>query len=255
MSKQKPIILTTSFADEDYDRRDFECISVKRPYVECLHASGAIPLIVPFQNETENLKTLARMADGLLLPGGDDVHPERYGEKGIHESSGPFSHERDEMEIELAKLFISCGKPVFGICRGAQILNVALGGTLYQDIGSELETSIRHEYNESVSKLERYTQDVHDVRLLGNTVLASFFECGKITTNSLHHQAVKDVAPLLCVSAIGEDGVIEAIESKDMNSRWILGVQWHPETITEKHPEQAVLFQKFIMAASKAQVQ
>jgi putative glutamine amidotransferase len=251
MMKRKPIILTTSFADEDYEKKDFECLSVKRPYIECLHSSGAIPLIVPLQSEEENLYALAEITDGLLLPGGDDVHPRHYGAENIHKNSGPFSRERDEMEITLAKIFIACGKPVFGICRGAQVLNVALGGTLYQDIGAEFGTSIRHEYNTSVSKLDRYTQDVHEVYLLEDTALASFFGSENITTNSLHHQAVKQVAETLRPSAIAEDGIIEAIESKDMNVSWILGVQWHPETITKEHPEQAVLFRKFTEIAAE----
>jgi putative glutamine amidotransferase len=249
--KRKPIILTTSFADEDYERKDFEVICVKRPYIECLHAAGAIPLVAPFQSEKDDLRELAEMADGLLLPGGEDVHPEHYGSEDIHENSGPFSHERDEMEIVLARFFIELGKPVFGICRGSQILNVALGGTLYQDIGSELNTSIRHEYDTSISKRERYTEDVHEVHFLDNTALASFFGCEKITTNSLHHQSVKEIAPALCVSALGEDGVIEGIESRDMRVNWILGVQWHPETITKEHPEQTVLFKKFVEAAAR----
>lgn len=249
MTKRKPIILTTSFAGEDYEKKGFERLSVKRSYIECLHASGAIPLIAPFQSEEENLRVLAEMADGLLLPGGDDVHPRHYGAGDIHENSGPFSLERDEMEIALAQFFIALKKPVFGICRGAQVLNVALGGTLYQDIGSELETSIRHEHDISLSKLLRYTEDIHEVYLLEDTALASFFGREKITTNSLHHQAVKQVAETLRPSAIAEDGVIEGIESKDMNENWILGVQWHPETITKEHPEQKVLFEKFIGAA------
>lgn len=247
--KRKPIILTTSFADDDYEKGDFPYLSVKRPYIECLHAAGAVPLIVPFQNEKENLRVLAEMADGLLLPGGEDVHPRRYGREDIHENSGPFSHERDEMEIALAEFFIACGKPIFGICRGAQIVNVALGGTLYQDIQSECGTSLRHEYDESVSKLERYVKDVHEVFLLKDTTLADFFGREKIMTNSLHHQAIRRAAEILRVNAIAEDGIVEGIESKDMKAHWVLGVQWHPETIMKEHPEQSVLFEKFTQAA------
>lgn len=248
--QRKPIILTTSFADEDYERKDFDSICVKRPYIERIHDAAAIPLIVPFQSEKENLRHLAEVADGLLLPGGDDVHPKHYGAEAIHENSGPFSHERDDMEIALAEFFIACGKPVFGICRGAQVLNITLGGTLYQDIGSELSTFVRHEYDMSVSKIERYTQDTHEVYFVKDTLLESFFGCEKIITNSLHHQAVKEVAPSLRVSALGEDGVIEAVESKNMQENWILGVQWHPETMIKAHLEQTVLFEKFVEAAA-----
>ncbi len=249
--KRKPIILTTSFSDKDHERKDFEFLCVKRAYTECIRASGAIPLVVPFQAEEENLRTLAEMADGLLLSGGEDVHPRHYGAENIHENSGPFCTERDDMEIALAKFFTACGKPVFGICRGMQVLNVALGGTLYQDIGSELNTSIRHEPDSSASKLERYAEDIHEVYLLEDTALAAFFGREKITVNSLHHQAVKEVAKTLRASAIAEDGIIEGIESKDMSVNWILGVQWHPETITKEHPEQKILFEKFAEAAAR----
>lgn len=254
MMKHKPIILTTSFTDDDFEKEDFGYLSVKRPYIECILASGAIPLIIPFQNEKENLLQIAEMADGLLLPGGEDIHPRHYGAEDVHKNSGPFSRERDEMEIVLAEFFIAAGKPIFGICRGAQILNVALGGTLYQDIESECNTSIRHEYDESVPKLERYTKDVHEVHLLEDTALGSFFTSEKIITNSLHHQAVRRVAETLRVNAIAEDGIIEGIESKDMNVNWILGVQWHPETILKQHPEQAVLFERFVEATETARI-
>jgi putative glutamine amidotransferase len=252
MVKRKPIILTTSFANNNDAVEDFEYLSVKRPYIECLHASGAIPLIVPFQPEQENLRVLAEMTDGLLLPGGDDVHPRHYGTKDVHESCGPFSLERDDMEIALAKFFITRGKPVFGICRGTQVINIALGGTLYQDIKSELNTFIRHEHDSSLCKLKRYTEDIHEVYLFEDTALVSFFGRERIITNSLHHQAVKAVAENLRISAIAKDGVVEGIESKDMRANWILGVQWHPETIMKEHPEQAVLFEKFVEAAETA---
>lgn len=250
--KRKPVILTTSFADDDYEKGDFEYLSVKRPYIECLYAAGAIPLVVPFQNEKENLRILAEMADGLLLPGGEDVYPGQYGAGDIHENSGPFSHERDNMEIALVEFFFACGKPIFGICRGAQIVNVALGGTLYQDIKSECGASIRHEYDESVSKLERYAKDAHEVYFLADTFIESFFGRDRIMVNSLHHQAIRRVAETLCVNALAEDGIIEGIESKDMSVQWILGVQWHPEAIMEKHPEQKILFEKFAQAAEAA---
>ncbi|MBI2120087.1 MAG: gamma-glutamyl-gamma-aminobutyrate hydrolase family protein [Parcubacteria group bacterium] len=247
-TKRNPVILITSFLKDMPHEGDVEHLCVKHPYVENLQSCGATVLIVPLGTKAGDLEYLTEMADGLLIPGGKDIHPMHYGAEDIHEKSGPFAHYRDEMEIALGKFFVARGKPVFGICRGAQILNVALGGTLYQDISSETGTVIHHD-RPHLSKIERYEQDIHEVNFLPNTALQSFFGCEKIITNSVHHQAVKNAAPGLCVSAISEDGIVEGIESADMGEKWILGIQWHPEVNVRTHPEQAVLFEKFVEAA------
>lgn len=246
--QEKPIILVTSFGLPMFEKGDMDYLCVKHPYIENVQACGAIPLVVPLRTEEQDLVRLSNIADGLLIPGGEDIHPIHYSKEDIHEKSGPFSYDRDTLELTLAKLFIQAGKPVFGICRGSQIINVALGGTLHQDIPSETVTEIFHD-QPHLSKFERYTRNIHTVHFLPETVLESFFGCENITINSAHHQAVKEVAPDLRVGALGEDGIIEAIESKDMETKWILGVQWHPEMITKTHPEQTVLFQVFVDAA------
>ncbi|MFA5831440.1 MAG: gamma-glutamyl-gamma-aminobutyrate hydrolase family protein [Candidatus Paceibacterota bacterium] len=250
--KQKPIILVTSLHKFSEKGEGLLPMAVDPAYLNALYSCGAIPLIVPHGLKENELMKLADMAQGLLIPGGDDIHPKRYRVSEIHEKSAGISEERDELEITFAGIFIEKKKPIFGICRGEQIINVAMGGTLYQDIPSEMQTDIHHEYDNQTPKPDRYAAETHDVVFLEKTALASFFPVKKISVNSLHHQAVKDIAPGLRIAAVAPDGVIEAIESEDMLSRWILGVQWHPERTLEKCPENKIIFKKFIERAQKA---
>ncbi|MCX6735533.1 MAG: gamma-glutamyl-gamma-aminobutyrate hydrolase family protein [Candidatus Parcubacteria bacterium] len=247
--EQKPIILITSLRIPSPKGGSFSTVSVDASYLDVLKACRAVPLVVPLGLSRDELELLADKTQGLFIPGGVDINPKRYDAVAIHESVSDISEERDELEIMLAQIFIEKRKPIFGVCRGSQIINVAMGGTLYQDIQSEIQTDIHHEYNKEISLAEYFPKEIHEVIIAENTALASFLPLSKITVNSLHHQAVKDIAPGLLVCARAEDGVAEAIESEDMVSRWILGVQWHPEMLIVQHPENKILFEKFIEAA------
>lgn len=264
----KPIILVTSLREFSPKGNSFSSVAADSYYINALLLSGAVPLIVPLGLKKSELEKLAELAQGLLIPGGIDIHPKRYGVSEIHKRSGGlafektdtpagdeersgFSDERDELEISLAKIFIEKKKPVFGICRGAQIINVATGGTLCQDIQSEMPSALHHEYDGETSLDGYFSKDIHGIVFSENTLLASVFTDPKNTINSLHHQAIKKVGSGLRIAALATDGVAEAIESEDMASQWILGVQWHPETIMEKHPENKLLFKKFIEATKK----
>jgi putative glutamine amidotransferase len=249
--EQKPIILVTSLREPSSKGGDLSVFAVCAPYLNALCAHGAIPLGVPLCLQKNEFEQLSDMAQGLFIPGGDDLHPKHYGATEIHEKTGECSEERDELELSLIRVFIEKKKPIFGVCRGAQVINVAMGGTLYQDIESEVETDISHKRDENISMSEYFLKEVHDVIFVKNTSLSSFFPIKKIMVNSLHHQAIKDVAPGLRVNAYAADQVIEAVESEDMSAQWILGVQWHPEMLIEKHPENKILFEKFIEAARK----
>jgi putative glutamine amidotransferase len=249
--KQKPIILITSLYKGSGKGEGSSSMSADPAYLNALCSCGAIPLIVPHGLKKNDLVRLAGMAQGLFIPGGDDIHPKHYHSLEIHEKTAGISEERDDMEITLAGIFIEKKKPIFGVCRGEQIINVAMGGTLYQDIPSEIQTDIHHEYDNQTPKSDRYAAEIHDVVFLEKTALASFFSVKKISVNSLHHQAVKNIASGLRIGAIAPDGVIEAIESEDMHSRWILGIQWHPERMMEKRLENKILFEKFIERAQK----
>lgn len=264
--EQKPIILITSLRESSPKGSSFSSVAADSTYLNVLFANGAIPLVVPLGLQKDDLLQIADKAQGFLIPGGIDIYPKRYGVAEIHKKSGGlsfektdtlsnkenssgFSNERDELEISLAHIFIEKKKPILGICRGSQIINVAMGGTLYQDIQSETHTAFHHEYDGKTPLEEYFTRDAHDVIFSENTLLTSIFPEQKGVINSLHHQAIKDVGSGLHVAARSTDGIIEAIESEDMTSQWILGVQWHPEMIIEKHPENKLLFEKFIEAA------
>ncbi|MCX6738959.1 MAG: gamma-glutamyl-gamma-aminobutyrate hydrolase family protein [Candidatus Parcubacteria bacterium] len=247
--KQKPIILIPSLRVPSLKGDSFSSVAVDASYLDILHSCGAITLIVPLGLSKDELTLLADTAQGLFIPGGVDINPKLYSTDEIHESSVDFSDERDELEITLAQIFIEKRKPIFGVCRGAQIINVSMCGTLHQDIQSEIQTAIHHEYDKQISLAEYFPKEIHEVIIAEKTALSSFLSLSKITVNSLHHQAIKDVAVGLRVSARAEDGVVEAVESEEMTAQWILGVQWHPEMLIEKHPENKILFEKFIAVA------
>jgi putative glutamine amidotransferase len=184
-------------------------------------------LATPHQPATK-VKHYVDVLDGLLLQGGEDMSPQSYGEQPINPRwSG--DEVRDRYEIELFHEFVTQGKPVFGICRGHQLINVALGGTLYQDIGTQCPDKLEHRNS------EKYEHHFHEVRILPQTWLARIYP--DVTTpkriNSIHHQAVKTLGEGLVVEALGEpDGMVEAM-------RWeghcfVVGVQWHPEFMDPK---------------------
>jgi putative glutamine amidotransferase len=186
---------------------------------------------------------VVRDVDGVLLPGGGDVRPFHYGE-AAHATFGPAEDGRDDYELELARRAIEADVPVFAICRGVQVLNVARGGTLVQDIPDELHDSLNHMLREPSYAI------AHDIWIADGSVLERIMrerlEADICPVNSRHHQAVKDVGAGLVVSATAPDGVIEAVE--DPTKRFCLGVQWHPENFY-RTGEFRALFEAFVAAA------
>jgi len=166
--------------------------------------------------------------DGLLLSGGEDVDPDLYGQQP-HERLSTVNRQRDETEISLVRAARESRKPVLAICRGPQLLNVALGGTLIQDIAACVPGALDHD-----SEGDHDVRDVraHDVTLEPGSRIADAVGATRIKVNTLHHQSVLDPAPGLIVTARADDGIIEAIESES-DDWWALGVQWHPEEMTE----------------------
>ena len=182
---------------------------------------GALPVMVPNRVTPALRREFARACDGLMLSGGADVAPESYGEKPIGKR-WPGDRRRDIAELGLIAEFRKAGKPILGLCRGVQILNVAYGGTLYQDLPTQFPTKIVHR-NPDV-----YDRNKHKVDLAAGSVLSKLAGGKKrITVNSVHHQAIKDVGRGLEVLAVSEDGVTEAV--RDPKRKFVLGVQWHPE--------------------------
>ena len=192
-----------------------------------------------------SLPAFAESLDGLVLQGGADLAPETYGETATH---WPGDRVRDRYEMQLFRAFVAAGKPVLGICRGCQLINVALGGTLYQDIPTQLPDSIVH------NDAEIYERQLHPMRILPGTRLASLYPgMESATVNSIHHQAVKDLGRDLIVEATAiPDGLVEAI--RWAGPSYVLGVQWHPEFLAlgKLHEEQldgAPILEDFLAAA------
>jgi putative glutamine amidotransferase len=216
-------------------------------YVRALTAAGAVPWLVPLLPEDEaTLRCIYDRLDGVFLTGGVDVNPAHYGEP-VHRLCGPTDADRDETEIRLIRWAQADHKPTLGVCRGHQMINVALGGSLYQDVGDQHPQAIKHDYFPSSGD---YTRDyvVHDVAVTGGSRLAAVLGTGPVCVNSMHHQGVKRLAPGLQATAFAPDGLIEGVEGS--NGHFLVGVQWHPEELTDKDPAMRRLFGEFLAAAA-----
>jgi putative glutamine amidotransferase len=204
-----------------------------------VHAGGA-PLIVPAAHQARTLADVLERLDGLLLSGGPDIHPRFYREQplpGLGEVDEPL----DRMELEAARRAYQLGLPILGICRGIQTLNVALRGTLYQDIAAQVPDSIEH--RQTAAK----DVNTHAVTIEVASRLHAVLGRSRIWVNGKHHQAVKKTGRGLHVSARASDGVIEALE--DPTKPFVVGVQWHPEGTWRTDPLSRKLFRAFVRAA------
>ena len=207
--------------------------------------TGAVPVMIPlFDRDTETLRAIYDRMDGLLLAGGVDMEPDSFGEPP-HPRLGRTDHARDTVELQLARWAVAEGKPLLGLCRGHQVLNVALGGTLWQDIETQVEGAMKHDY------FPGYPRDflAHDITLASGTRLAEAIGTPTLRVNSMHHQAIKSLAPGLLVTALAPDGVIEAIEKE--GDDYAVGVQWHPEVFEQRDERTYRLFQSFVDAAGR----
>lgn len=212
-------------------------------YPAALAACGALPVIIPLGLPEELLRDLFERLDGLLLAGGVDIAPAEYGE-APHPQLGRVDAARDATELTIARWALATDLPILGICRGIQSLNVAAGGTLYQDLLAQYPGAMQHAYRPAESPWERPT---HRVRVAEGSRLAAVFGATGLAVNSFHHQAVKQPAPGFSPVAWAEDGVIEGIEKPDR--RFVVGVQWHPEGMFRSDPLARRLFAAFVDAA------
>jgi putative glutamine amidotransferase len=211
-------------------------------------AMGALPVMVPLFHEDEvTLRALYDRLDGLMLAGGVDVDPAAFGE-APHPRLGRTDPARDAVELRLARWAVDEGKPLFGLCRGLQVVNVALGGSLWQDIEAQVNGAIKHDYFPTAGYARDYL--AHDAVLAKGSRLAAAFGAPSIQVNSMHHQAIKVLAPALRATAHAPDGVIEGVESA--TDRFLVGVQWHPEMFEPSDPRTQRLFQSFVDAARRA---
>ncbi len=197
----------------------------RQTYVDAIIQAGGAPLLIPPVQDEVTLRALYERLDGVLFAGGGDIEPIHYGAEA-HPQLGVTDPQRDTAELPMARWALADGKPILGICRGIQVLNVALGGSLYQDLPSEIPSDLHH--NLSYER-EDWTLLAHEIRIAPGSRLAHMLGTERLRTNSLHHQAVREIAAGLRAVAWAPDGVIEALESTGHS--FVVGVQGHPEAL------------------------
>ena len=204
------------------DIGDDRSLGTPGAYMTAVEKAGGVPLIIPYCEKDDVLEDIVELCDGFLFSGGADIEPSRYGEEAIA-SCGKPELLRDELEFRLFDKIIKAKKPLLAICRGCQFINVALGGTLYQDIPSQLPSDIHHR------QLEPKFSHSHSVNIKVGSRLFDIMGCEKIEANSFHHQSIKVLANELEVVATSDDGIIEAVFY--LGDQYIRGYQWHPERL------------------------
>src|SRR5215213_6077642 len=214
-------------------------------YVKAVAEAGGMPVVLPPSISLRAAMALLDSVDGLLLSGGPDLDPGYYGEEPIPEL-GTTIPAWDALEMALLRLALKRGIPIFGICRGMQILNVALGGTLYQDVPSQLGAEVINHWQATPK-----CQYTHEVEVLDDSYLAEITDRQTSKVNSYHHQGIKGMAEDLTVAARATEGVIEAIESRDFSEHWLVGVQWHPEGMCDPGSGHRNVFEAHVCAAER----
>lgn len=218
---------------------------IRRQYLDAVVRAGGVPLQLPLGIAPEDCEALVAMADGVLFTGGADIDPRHYGEE-VSPYCGKIYPERDAVEFAVVKAALRQKRAIFAICRGMQVLNVALGGTLIQDLPETMGLPLTAHRQES-----DYSETAHDVVIRPGTKLASIAGTEVLAVNTKHHQAVKTPGEGLIVTAESTDGVVEGLELP--GGAFVVGVQWHPEMLETSHPRHAALFAAFVTAARRKQ--
>ena len=237
----RPAIGITTATVDHPPVHGFARYAASHGYVHCVADAGGLPLPLPY-SDPDLVDEYLEHLDGLLLSGGLDVDPVFYGQEPRLEL-GRVDPDRDRFELALIRVAHAAGLPILGICRGAQILNVALGGSLVQDVFSQVPDVIRHEQSNL-----RWDHHAHHVDVVAGTRLAGLVGGERTRVNSDHHQAVDRLATGLVVTARADDGVVEGLE--DPAHPWCVGVQWHPERMPDD-PLTRNLFAAFVEAATE----
>jgi putative glutamine amidotransferase len=245
MSKQRllrelPRIGLTPDQDTTTSSRGETLIFLRDRYPNAILETGGLPLLLPITGSRTAIQAILDGLDGILVSGGDfDIHPKFYGETPLP-ALGKIKEERTEFELELITLALKREVPILGVCGGAQAINVALGGTLYQDIASQIPDAIAHEQS------DRREIGGHQVKVCEGTRLKQIVGRDTLEVNTTHHQAVKVLGKKLIANATTEDGVIEGIEG--VIGSFLLGVQWHPEILARSDISQKKIISAFVAA-------
>jgi putative glutamine amidotransferase len=236
-------------------------VAAGEAYLAAVRAAGGIPLILPPTGDADLILEWLERVDGVLFTGGRDIDPACYGETALNDTVQP-EPERDAFELPLARQAVSRDVPILAICRGVQVLNVALGGTLWQDLPAQRANVLAHR------QTEPRDATTHTVQVVAGSLLARTLASGageaeaaeaadvtepaeiaETATNTFHHQAVRAIAPGLIPTAFAADGTVEALEAP--GKQFVLGVQWHPENLAPARPAHRRLFEAFVAAAER----
>lgn len=234
----KPLIgITTHLSNNEYGQAR---IVLQQAYAEAIHQAGGVPVLIPSLIAVDGWDALYAKLDGILLSGGGDVALDHFAGED-HPRISDVEPARDTIELTLARAAVKDNKPFLGICRGCQVMNVALGGTLYTHLPDQFPNALDHSYPGSMRH-----ELVHQVKVEEGTRFADVLGEPIVRVNSHHHQGLKDIAPALRVAGHASDGLVEAVELPD--HPFGLAVQWHPEWLTDQEPTRN-LFRKFVEAA------
>jgi putative glutamine amidotransferase len=217
---------------------------VNSAYLHAVQQAGGVPVLLPPQLSAASLRALGALFDGLLLTGGGDVDPALFNERP-HATLYDVAPARDTLETSALNLALDRGAPVLAVCRGIQVLNVALGGSLHQDVATDPGTQLSH------SQTEPREQPTHKVKVAPGSRLARTLGTDELEVNSLHHQAIKRLGRGLSAVAWAPDQIVEGAELDDP-SRFVLGVQWHPEELVGHSEPARRLFSALVAAARKS---
>jgi putative glutamine amidotransferase len=250
---QRPVVGVATQSLEAIPGKLPACWVMGQRYIRVLAAAGAVPWLIPLlAGDEATLRAIYERLDGLLLTGGVDVDPACYGEPR-HERCDRADPARDWTEITLVRWALADRKPVLGVCRGIQVINVACGGSLYQHVPEQLRSDVKHDCfpppdgsaGASPSR-SPYTRDylAHPVRTDARSRLGRLLGQAEVLVNSMHHQGIKRLAPGLRGTAHAPDGLVEGVE--DESGRYLVGVQWHPEELAEAHAPHRRLFTDFV---------
>lgn len=225
-----PLIAVTTTSVPESGVNQTMDVHLNSTYLAAFERIGMTCLLVTPAHSRESVRQIVGLAHGLVLPGGEDVDPAFYGEEPVPEL-GLVNPARDVVEFAALEAALERPVPVLAICRGAQVLNVHLGGTLYQDLATQRPGQLRHR------QTEPWFSRSHTVRLEEDSLLSGLLRAQELRINSFHHQAIKELGRGLRVSARAEDGLIEGVEM-DGEDRWVVGVQWHPERHEAHTPDE-----------------
>jgi putative glutamine amidotransferase len=236
-----PIIGLTTYTGKN--KAGHPIVALMNQYLDAISQAGGVPMLIPSGITSQAVAALFERLDGILLTGGGDIAIERFAGEP-HPSVGGVEPGRDDVEFALVQAAAESGKPFLGICRGFQVVNVALGGTLYTHIQDQLPGAIKHDYD---SDTQRQTL-AHTIRMEKSSALAGILGESDLNVNSLHHQGAKDLAPTVKPAAYAPDGLVEGLELP--GHPFGMAVQWHPEWLLDQ-PVTLRLFEAFVEAAGK----